>query len=115
MDSEITIEEIKNKIKEFNTIRSWDKYHKPKDIILALTEELGELARIFKWVGSKNEIQYLKKNEVKEEVADLFIYLFIHSYKADVDISEAILEKLEKNNKRYPVGRRFRKGGYKDE
>lgn len=110
MDKEITIEEIKIRIKEFNMIRNWDKYHKPKDLLLALIEELGELSRIFKWVGQKNEIRYLQKQEVKEEIADLFIYLFILSYKANIDISEEIFKKLEKNDKKYPVEKN-RKGG----
>ena len=110
MDKEITIEEIKIRIKEFNMIRNWDKYHKPKDLLLALIEELGELSRIFKWVGQKNEIRYLQKQEVKEEIADLFIYLFILSYKANIDISEEIFKKLEKNDKKYPVEKK-RKGG----
>ena len=91
-------------------IRNWDKYHKPKDLLLALIEELGELSRIFKWVGQKNEIRYLQKQEVKEEIADLFIYLFILSYKANIDISEEIFKKLEKNDKKYPVEKN-RKGG----
>ena len=112
MDKEVTIEEIKNRIKEFNAVRNWDKYHRPKDLILALLEELGELSRIFKWVGSSNEIKYLQKPEVKEEIADLFIYLFILSHKAGIDISDEIFKKLEINGKKYPIERKFEKGGY---
>ncbi|HEC92321.1 MAG TPA: nucleotide pyrophosphohydrolase [Candidatus Atribacteria bacterium] len=114
MDDKETFENIKKQIKEFNQLRNWDKYHRPKDLILALIEELGELSRIFKWVNTKNEFKYLRKNEVKEEIADIFIYLFILCYKADIDISDVIIEKLRKNDKKYPIGKKFRKGGYKN-
>lgn len=112
MDEEVTIQEIKDKIREFNAVRDWEKYHRPKDLILALVEELGELSRVFKWVRSSNELKYLQKSEVKEEIADLFIYLINLSNKAGIDISNEIFRKLETNNKKYPVGKKFRKRGY---
>ena len=112
MDKEVTIQEVKDRIREFNAARDWEKYHRPKDLILALVEELGELSRVFKWVRSSNELKYLQKPEVKEEVADLFIYLISLSNKAGIDISSEIFKKLEINNKKYPVGKKFRKGGY---
>jgi len=115
MDNKETFENIKKQIQEFNRVRNWDKYHRPKDLILALMEELGELSRIFKWVNARNELKYLKKDEVKEEIADIFIYLFILCYKADIDISDAIMEKLRINDRKYPLGKKFRKGGYKNE
>ncbi|MCL0104251.1 nucleotide pyrophosphohydrolase [Dehalococcoidia bacterium] len=114
MDDKETFGEIKKLIQEFNMIRNWDKYHHPKDLILAIMEELGELSRIFKRVNTKNEVKYLKKEKVGEEIADIFIYLFMLCYKADIDISNAIMEKLQKNNEKYPVDKRFRKGGYKN-
>lgn len=112
MDEEVTLQEIKDRIRKFNAARDWEKYHKPKDLILALMEELGELSRVFKWVRSSNELRYLQKPEVREEIADLFIYLIDLSIKAGIDISTEIGEKLEANEKKYPVGKKFKKGGY---
>lgn len=103
MDNVITIEEIKNQISDFNKSRNWDKYHKPKDLLLALMEELGEISRLFKWIGHSAEIRRLKKKEVRQEIADLFIYLFILSQKAGIDISEEISKKLKINSCKYPA------------
>ena len=111
MDKEITIQEIKDKIREFNTARDWEKYHNPNDLILALVEKLGEPSRVFKWVKSSNELKYLQKSEVKEEIADLFIYLINLSNKTGIDISSEIFRKLEVNNRKY-CGEKFKKEVY---
>jgi NTP pyrophosphatase (non-canonical NTP hydrolase) len=103
MDEEVTIAELKRWIVEFNAARDWEKYHRPKDLVLALIEELGELARVFKWRTPASETRLLRKPEVAEEIADLFIYLFALSHRCGIDISDEIRKKLQANSERYPA------------
>jgi|SRR3989344_3381707 len=101
------LENIKQKIKEFNIERDWDQYHNPKDVILALVSEVGELAECYRWLN-EDEIANvysdpIKKKKIEEEIADIMMNLIILSYKSNIDIIKSIEEKLEMNKKKYPV------------
>lgn len=101
------LNELKEKIREFNIERDWDKFHNPKDLLIALVSEVGELAECYRWLNdselSKIHSDPAKKKKVEEEIADVIIYLIILSYKTDIDIFKIIEEKIEKNRKRYPL------------
>jgi NTP pyrophosphatase (non-canonical NTP hydrolase) len=101
------LNKLREQIKSFNMEREWDQYHNPKDVLVALVSEVGELAECYRWLNEK-EISIIhadpeKKKKVEEEIADIIIYLIILSYKTNVDIVKAIEDKLEKNKKKYPV------------
>jgi len=101
------LNELKEEIRKFNIERDWDKFHNVKDLIIALTSEIGELAECYRWL-SDDEISKIhsnpeKKKQIEEEFADILIYLLIISYKADIDVFNAIKNKLEKNKLKYPI------------
>ena len=64
MDNTTTIQQIKEKLEKFNNDREWYKYHQPKDLILAIQDELGELANCYLWVNDA-EIQQMYKDPKK--------------------------------------------------
>lgn len=102
-DFDILIE----KIRRFNKERGWDRFHNPKDILIALVSEVGELAECYRWLEEK-EIDDIKKDLskkkiIEEEIADILVYLLILCDKSNIDIVKAVNEKIEKNSKRYPV------------
>jgi NTP pyrophosphatase (non-canonical NTP hydrolase) len=102
-DERITIGELKSTLAQFNAERGWEKYHNLKDLAIAITVEVGGLLELFMW--SNNE--EIKLNErIKEEFADVFIYLIDFAIASKIDISEAIEEKLKKNEVKYPKIRR---------
>jgi NTP pyrophosphatase (non-canonical NTP hydrolase) len=47
------INKLIEKIKKFNYERDWDQYHNPKDILIALVSEVGELAECYRWLNEK--------------------------------------------------------------
>jgi len=98
---------IKEQIKTFNLERDWDQYHNPKDLIIALVSEVGELAELYRWLNTEevNRVHAdpAKKKKIEEEIADIMMYLIMLSYKTDIDIIKAIHNKLEKNRLKYPV------------
>lgn len=101
------LDELKEKIKLFHAERDWDKFHNPKDLLIALVSEVGELAECYRWLNneeiSKIHSDPIKKKKVEEEIADILIYLITLSYKTNIDIFKAIEEKIEKNRKKYPI------------
>ena len=89
----MNLNNIENIITKFSSDRNWDKYHSPKNLVMALSGEIGELNEIFQWL-SEEESSNLNQNTLqhtKEEVADIAIYL-----------EEGILSKLKKNELKYP-------------
>ena len=98
---------LKEEIKQFNLERDWDQFHNPKDLLVALVSEVGELADCYRWL-SKEELSRIhtvpeKKKKVEEEMADIATFLLILAYKTDIDLAKAIRDKLEKNKKKYPI------------
>ena len=99
------INEIKNKIRRFTNERNWDRFHSPKNLAMALSVEASELVEIFQWLNqeeSKN-LNMKEKESVKEELADIFIYLIRIADKLDIDLEKAITHKMKVNAKKYPV------------
>jgi NTP pyrophosphatase (non-canonical NTP hydrolase) len=101
------LQELTATLKTFNKERDWDQYHNPKDLLIALMSEVGELADLYRWL-SPEDIKQLeqdpeKKKAVEEELADIFMYLLTLCYVTNTDIEQAVLQKLEKNKKKYPV------------
>jgi NTP pyrophosphatase (non-canonical NTP hydrolase) len=98
-DEKVSISELKSILARFNAERNWEKYHNLKDLAIAIAVEAGELLELFMWSNN----QEIKLNEkIKEEFADVFIYLIDFAIAAKLDISEAIGEKLKKNEIKYP-------------
>lgn len=99
------LEKYRQKIRQFADERNWDKFHNPKNLSMALSAEVGELLEIFQWLNT-NESKSLNNKDhqsVKEEIADIMIYLIRLSDKLGIDLEEAVEEKIKLNAKKYPV------------
>ena len=93
----VNIMEIKNKVSSFVRDRDWEQFHNPKDLTMALSVEASELMDLYLW-DRDPDIE-----RVKEEMADVFIYLLELSSRTGIDLTDAVFEKLQKNDARYPV------------
>ena len=96
------IKEIQDKLAKFTEERDWDQFHSPKNLVMALTSEVGELNELFQWL-TEEKSNNVGNDEVRQEIADIFIYLLRLSDKLDIDIEEAVKEKIEINAKKYPI------------
>lgn len=103
----IDSKKIHEVISQFIEDRDWDQFHSIKNLSMALSVESSELVEIFQWMkeedsnlAAKDPVLQLK---VREELADIFIYLFRIATKMDVDLSDAVFDKIKKNNEKYPV------------
>lgn len=94
----IKVEKIIKEIKKFNEERDWGKFHTPENLAKSISIEAAELLEHFQW-DSEN----YNKEEVCEELADVFTYCIQMAMKLEVSPEEIILKKLEKTKKKYPV------------
>ncbi len=92
------MEEVIKEIKKFNEERDWGKFHTPENLAKSISIEAAELLEHFQW-DSEN----YNKEEVCEELADVFTYCIQMAMKLEVSPEEIILKKLEKTKKKYPV------------
>ncbi|CAK7348919.1 unnamed protein product [Dovyalis caffra] len=103
----VTLEELKKKMADFAKERDWDQFHSPRNLLLALVGEVGELSEIFQWKGEvprglpdwKEE----EKEHLGEELSDVLLYLVRLADVCGVDLGKAAMRKLEINAIKYPV------------
>ena len=91
------MERVQNEIEKFNKERDWDQFHSPENLAKSIAIEAGELLECFQWNNNYN------KENVCDELADVFSYCFKLANKLKVDPEEIILNKLEKTRKKYPI------------
>jgi NTP pyrophosphatase (non-canonical NTP hydrolase) len=87
---------------EFRDQRNWKKYHNEKDLAISISLEASELLENFQWRSSDAAIAESKQN-IKEEMADILIYLIQLADKMEVNLEEEVVKKLEKNAIKYPI------------
>lgn len=92
------MEELIKEIKQFNEERNWGKFHIPENLAKSISIEAGELLECFQWDSEK-----YNKQDVCEELADVFTYCIQMAMRLGVDPKEIILNKLEKTKMKYPV------------
>jgi NTP pyrophosphatase (non-canonical NTP hydrolase) len=103
----VNIPRIHQEIESFIQERDWDQFHSVKNLAMALSVESSELVEIFQWMSEEksNLIRNdeVVKNKLQDEVADVLFYLLRIAHKADIDLEEAVLQKIKKNAAKYPV------------
>ena len=99
------LNKYQNIIQQFADERNWEQYHNPKNLVMALSGEVGELTEIFQWQNEEESKNLSDKDlqSAKEEIADIFIYLLRISDKLGIDVEDAVNEKLDINASKYPV------------
>lgn len=103
----MTLEEITARICAFRDARDWMQFHNPKELAVAITAEAGELLQHFVWQQPQQLEQRVKDRlpELRDEMADVGILLLELAHNLGVDLGQAMLDKLDRNELRYPVAR----------
>ncbi|KAM0940896.1 putative dCTP diphosphatase [Dioscorea sansibarensis] len=103
----ITLRDLKNKMADFAMERDWDQFHSPRNLLLALVGEVGELSEIFQWRGEVPRglpgWDEKEKEHLAEELSDVLLYLVRLADICGVDLGVAALRKMEINARKYPV------------
>jgi NTP pyrophosphatase (non-canonical NTP hydrolase) len=107
--NEGTIQELIHKVQHFCEERDWDQFHNPKDLAIGISTEANELLDIFRF-KSEEQMQEVfrdasKRKHIEEELADTLFFILRFAQMNEIDIDKALDEKIEKNNKKYPIER----------
>ncbi|XWS60487.1 hypothetical protein CRYUN_Cryun07bG0040300 [Craigia yunnanensis] len=105
--NDVSLKELRDKLAEFAEVRGWDKYHSPRNLLLALVGEVGEVSEIFQWKGEvvKGLPNWTAddKEHLEEELSDVLLYLVRLADVCGLDLGQAALTKIIKNARKYPV------------
>ncbi len=112
-DDQTTISEMKALMAQFVNDRNWAQFHDAKNLSACIAIEAAELMEHFQWVHSDAVGKIIEDKEqmaeIKEEVADVFAYLLSFASSMEIDLSEALRDKMVKNAKKYPVDQYYGK------
>lgn len=98
------MEKIIKKIDSFREDRKWNQFHNEKDLSISLMLEASELLENFQWKTSEEAVES-NFVHIKDELADVFMYAFMIASNLDLDVEEIIMDKIEKNNRKYPISK----------
>lgn len=94
-------------LEKFAKERDWAQFHSPKNLVMALAGEVGELVEIFQWMTEKQSVgagtNPQTSQAVKDELADVQLYLARLADVLGVDLNDAVKHKLQKNAEKYPI------------
>ncbi|HBO8550368.1 TPA: nucleotide pyrophosphohydrolase [Pseudomonas aeruginosa] len=94
-------------LERFAAERNWAQFHSPKNLVMALTGEVGELSEIFQWMDEEQSKDAARHPDtaqaVQDELADVLMYLVRLASVLGVDLDAAARQKLEQNNRKYPI------------
>lgn len=93
------IKQLTQEIIDFRNARDWEQFHNSKDLAVAISIEASELLQLFLW--KDNEDFHIE--DLKDELADVLICSLMLAHKHQLDVSDIIRNKMEKNAKKYPV------------
>jgi len=98
------LSKIQNQIKEFNDERDWSTPHSVKDLMLNMSEEIGELWSVIKWVDTPTQLKLVKENkdEVENFIGDAIYIILKIAYLYGIDSEKAIADVMKEYEKRFP-------------
>ena len=104
-DSTTTLQQVKDEVRLFTEEREWQQFHSPKNLSMNIAAEAAELMEKFLWITTQESFQEVESNrqEIEDEVADVFHGLLCLCNAANIDLSTALRNKRVKAAKKYPI------------
>jgi NTP pyrophosphatase (non-canonical NTP hydrolase) len=101
------LRELQRRLAEFAAARDWQQFHSPKNLAMALSVEVGELVEEFQWLTEEQSrsLDDERRERVRLELADVFIYLLRLADGLGVDLLRAADDKIALNERKYPAER----------
>ena len=96
---------FESEIKKFLVERDWDRL-RPSDLAKSISIEAAELLEIFQWTSmdiKETKSDAGKVEDIKKELADVFIYAIEMAVLLNLDVEEIVKSKLEQVKKKYPA------------
>ncbi len=91
------MDEIRDKLREFNAARDWEQFHTPENLAKSVAIEAGELLECFQWDSDYD------RHQVSDEIADVVNYCIMLADRIGIDLKAELLRKIRENGEKYPV------------
>jgi NTP pyrophosphatase (non-canonical NTP hydrolase) len=100
-----SLDALRDMLRQFAFERDWNRFHSPKNLAIALSVEAAELLEHFQWITDTESATLMpeQKARIREEVADVLIYLIRLADKLEIDLLDAARDKIQLNAEKYPV------------
>lgn len=102
-----TWQALLDEARRFRDARDWSQFHTPKNLAAAIAIEAAELQEQFLWKNDKEIDRDLqdgpKRDAVVEELADILLFTLLLADRLDINVGQAIADKLAVNARKYPV------------
>jgi NTP pyrophosphatase (non-canonical NTP hydrolase) len=105
-DSDLAaLDALRAALRRFAAERDWEQFHSPKNLAMALSVEVAELLEHFQWLSEdqSRQLSATQLANVREELADVLIYLVRLADQLDVDLLAAARDKMVLNAEKYPA------------
>ena len=102
----MSVDDLQELLRRFADERDWNQFHTPRNLILAIQAELGELSELVQWIPDDQiDEKWIQDNNerLQEEIADVFLYLIRLSDVLNIDLIDAAAKKIDLNASKYPV------------
>ena len=99
------LQELRDALRRFAAERDWERFHSPKNLAMALSVEVAELLEHFQWLSEEESsaLPAERLAQVREELADVLIYLVRLADRLDVELLGSARAKMAKNALKYPA------------
>ena len=106
-DSDTTVAQLRQLVNDFVSQRDWHQFHTPKNLAMSISIEAAELMEHFQWL-EPNESRAVAHDPEKlvavgEELADVVCYALAMANELGFDLSDAVRDKIAKNERKYPA------------
>jgi NTP pyrophosphatase (non-canonical NTP hydrolase) len=102
----MSLDELTGRLRSFAAARDWEQFHTPKNLVMALSAEVGELTELFQWLTPEQSAQAMRDPElaakINDELADVLLYLAQLADGLGVDLLTAAHAKMDRNEHRFP-------------
>src|SRR5689334_7140017 len=106
-DQITTVADLREVVRRFVEERDWRQFHSPKNLSMSLAIEAAELMEHFQWIDTTESRKIgsdaAKLEGVRDELADVLCYLLAIANELDIDLSQAMRDKMIKNALKYPA------------
>jgi dCTP diphosphatase len=106
-DSTTTLADLRLDVADFVAERDWVQFHNAKDLAVSICIEAAELLEEFQWHDAAQVTAASRDPEARErarlELADVVVYCLCLSNALELDVSQAVRDKLALAGRKYPV------------
>jgi NTP pyrophosphatase (non-canonical NTP hydrolase) len=102
-----TIEDLTARVRAFVAARDWEQFHSPRNLAMALSVEAAELLELYLWStdAGPQPLHPDRAPKVAGEAADVLLCLLNLCDRAGIDLGDALEQKLEEAERKYPADR----------